>query len=268
MKKTLLIMAAVCGLCACSSHEEEGIGIVAHRGYWNCEEGGYSHNSIASLKAACEHGFWGSEFDVNLTSDNELLVYHDGEIEGKKICEHPKADFDYFRLKNGETIPTLDEYLIVAENYPKTKLVFELKPHADTLQQETAVEKSIAALKAHGLFTPERVMFISFSLNQCRLLAEAAPEFTVQYLDTDNDFETLKANHVNGIDMHYKAFLGDPKWNEGARANGFSINVWTVNKDEWLRKCVEAKVDLITTNEPVLLRGILTDMGVKEAKIK
>lgn len=264
MKRILLLFAAVCGLCSCSS--EPGIGIVAHRGYWNCGEGGMSHNSIASLKAACEHGFWGTEFDVNLTADNRLLVYHDGEIEGKKICEHNLSDFSDFRLPNGETVPTLDEYLDVAVKYPKTRLVLELKPHEDEAQQRSAVDGIVSSLKEHGLFKPNRVMFISFSLNECRLLADAAPGFTVQYLDTDNDVETLKLNHVNGIDMHYKAFLDNPKWKEDARANGFGINVWTVDKEDALRLCIDAGVDLITTNNPELLRSVLAEKGVRELR--
>ena len=33
-----------------------GTGIVAHRGFWNCEEAGYAKNSIASLRCAQEAG--------------------------------------------------------------------------------------------------------------------------------------------------------------------------------------------------------------------
>ena len=44
-------------------------GIVAHRGFWNCEEAGYAKNSIAALRCAQEAGLWGSEFDVNITAD-------------------------------------------------------------------------------------------------------------------------------------------------------------------------------------------------------
>lgn len=264
MKKSLLLIAAVCGLCSCSAGP--AVGIIAHRGYWNCEEGGMSHNSIAALKAACEHGFWGTEFDVNLTADNQLLVYHDGAIEGKKICEHNFADFSDFRLPNGEKIPTLDEYLDVAVKYPKTRLVLELKPHDDESQQRIAVDGIISSLERHGLFSPDRVMFISFSLSECRLFAESAPGFTVQYLDTDNDVKTLIENHVNGIDIYYKAFLTEPKWHDDARANGFSINVWTVDDEESLRSCVDAKVDQITTNNPELLRSILAEKGVRELR--
>ncbi len=259
----MLTVAALCGFCACAPKHE--VGIVAHRGYWNCAEGGMSHNSIASLKAACEHGFWGTEFDVNMTSDGELLVYHDSEIEGKRINFTPKAEFDHVRLPNGEPVPTLDEYLTVAQNYPKTKLVLELKWHDAALEQQ-AVDAVVASLKAHGLFTPERVMFISFSLSECNRLAKAAPGFTVQYLNDDcDDFNILTANGVNGIDMYFPTFLGDPKWKEGARANGYGINVWTVNGEEDIRRCVGEGVDFITTDNPELARTVLagTD-GVKE----
>ena len=144
--------------------------------------------------------------------------------------------------------------------------MLELKPHADENQQQDAVDGIVSCLKSHGLFSPERVIFISFSMNECRLFAKAAPGFTVQYLGSDSDFETMKANGVNGIDMHFPAFLGDPKWKEDARENGFSINVWTVNKDEDIRRCLEAGVDFITTNEPELTRRIMKEMGIRERR--
>ena len=34
----------------------DGTRIVAHRGFWNCEEAGYAKNSIASLKCAQQAG--------------------------------------------------------------------------------------------------------------------------------------------------------------------------------------------------------------------
>ena len=63
----------------------DGVGIVAHRGYWNCEAGGFARNSVAALKAAQDAGFWGSEFDVNMTSDEVLLVFHDPTVQGKRL---------------------------------------------------------------------------------------------------------------------------------------------------------------------------------------
>lgn len=67
-KKLALFIVFVCStLCIAAQ-----VAIVAHRGYWNCEAAGFARNSLASLKAAQDAGFWGSEFDVNMTNDSVL----------------------------------------------------------------------------------------------------------------------------------------------------------------------------------------------------
>ena len=85
--------------------------IVAHRGFWNCEEAGYARNSVAALKCAQDNHFWGSEFDVNMTADSVLIVFHDSFIDGKRIEDYPYSEFADFKLANGECIPTIDQYL-------------------------------------------------------------------------------------------------------------------------------------------------------------
>ena len=85
MKKIVLLSAMIAALfLSQSAFAQKQCGIVAHRGFWNCEEAGYAKNSIAALRCAQEAGFWGSEFDVNMTSDGVLIVYHDSDVKGKK----------------------------------------------------------------------------------------------------------------------------------------------------------------------------------------
>ena len=71
MKKFILVMMAAVMMVPAALAQERAkshkVQIVAHRGYWNCEEGQNAKNSIASLAAAQKYGFWGSEFDVNMT---------------------------------------------------------------------------------------------------------------------------------------------------------------------------------------------------------
>ena len=252
----------------CSSAQEKEIAIVAHRGYWNCEAAGSAKNSLASLKQAQELGVWGSEFDVNVTSDGELLVFHDGSVDGKKIEKHPAADFAYYRLKNGEVIPTLGQYLEQALKHPQTMLVFELKKHSCDSVETKAVEASIAELKKYGLFNPENVMFISFSKHICKEFAAKAPGFTVQYLEKDADPDELVGYGINGIDTKYKVLLRDSVLFDAARRNNMSINTWTVDDTVSIRKVIELGVDQITTDEPELVRQLLKEMGVKEKVAK
>lgn len=89
------------------TYRNKTMGIVAHRGFWNCEEAGFAKNSVAGLRCAQENGFWGSEFDVNMTSDGELIVYHDSKIDGKLIEKYPYSEFKDVMIANGEKMAHL-----------------------------------------------------------------------------------------------------------------------------------------------------------------
>ena len=231
--------------------------IVAHRGFWNCEEAGYAKNSIAALRCAQEAGFWGSEFDVNITSDSELGVYHDGEIDGKKFETNPYSEFKDFKIANGETIPTIDEFLAQAKKYPETKLVYELKPQSNQATEDTFVNLAVANLAENGLLNPDRVMFISFSRHMCQRLAEMLPGYTVQFLGSSFDPQQLNELGINGVDYNHEVFVKNPKWYRMARKNGMSVNAWTVNKEEDMVRMIKLGVDQITTDYPLELRALL-----------
>lgn len=241
-----------------------GTGIVAHRGFWNCEEAGYAKNSIAALRCAQQAGFWGSEFDVNMTADSVLLVFHDGSVEGRSIEKNRHEDFKYFRLKNGEPIPTIDEYLEQAKKSPETMLVYELKRHSGPAVEEVFVNLSIAKLKEHGLLDPSRVMFISFSKYMCERLAQLLPDFDVQYLESDLKPANVKKDGIPGIDYKHSVLRINKKWVANARRLGMSTNSWTVNKEGDIRAILDMKIDMITTDKPLKVREVMKEMGVKE----
>ena len=61
--------------------------IVAHRGYWTAP--GSAQNSIRSLVKADSVGADASEFDVYMTSDDVLVLNHDGLINGHWVTNTP-----------------------------------------------------------------------------------------------------------------------------------------------------------------------------------
>lgn len=250
------------------SAQEREVAIVAHRGFWNCEEGGMARNSVAALVQAQENGFWGAEFDVNMSKDRKLLVFHDGSVKGVSIEKNKAERFADHRLENGESIPTIDQYLAQAQKYPGTILVYELKKHSNPDIETKAVKQTIKKLKKYKLFSPDRVMFISFSKHICEKFAELAPGFTVQYLEQDADPDELIKDDINGIDIKHTYLRKHPELIERARANNMSINTWTVNKEEDIRKMIELGVDQITSDYPLLVRQILQEMGIKEKKAR
>ena len=220
--------------------------IVAHRGYWK----GNRENSLESLAKAQEFGCWGSEFDLHLTSDDVVVVNHDGVVSGVKIQNNPHE-------KVKESVPTLDEYLKQGAKNKDCVLVLELKPHADKARETVLIGKCLDALKAHKLLDPKRVAFISFSYDICKELARKCPGFTVQYLEGDKSPAQVHADGINGIDYHYSCFKNHPEWVKEAHDLGMSVNVWTVDNEDDIRQMMWLDVDQITTNDPALTREIL-----------
>lgn len=231
--------------------------IVAHRGFWNCAAAGFAQNSIASLREAQKNGFWGSECDVHLSSDYIPVVHHDANIRGREIQKNTYESFLNYRLKNGESLPTLDEYLTQAEQSKKTVLIIELKPQYTPEHEDKLVELTLKAVKTHGLYDNSRVAFISFSKHICDVLAKECPAFTNQYLDGDISPEELATDGINGLDYNKSVIFRDSSIVERARALGMSTNSWTVNKAEDMQKLMDLGINAITTDEPLLLRELL-----------
>lgn len=233
--------------------------IVAHRGAWNCDEGGYARNSRAALAQSLKQGYWGTEFDVNMCADGTLLVYHDSKIDGRIIEDHDASEFKDYRLENGESIPTLEEFLEAAKDSPETMLVFELKKHSCPEVESQAVTRSVEVLAKHGLLDPQRVMFISFSYHICKEFARLAPGFHISYLGFTKSLKQLSEAGIDGIDCNYNILLLDRSRIKRAHELGMTVNCWTVNNEKIARKMIDAGVDLITTDDPEMVRRIIEE---------
>lgn len=246
------------------AQQEKGTCIVAHRGYWNCEKAGYAKNSLAALKCAQKLGFWGSEFDVNMTADSVLVIFHDSHIKGKRIESHPFDEFKDYRLENGEPIPTLEQFLEQGKRHPETVLVYELKKHSCNEAEDLFVDLSIEKLKETGMLDPSKVIFISFSYHICMRLAEKLPGFTVQFLGGTKEPAKLLSDGIKGLDYNYNILKFNKKWINKAHQLGMSTNSWTVNTSKDMEAMFRMNVDMITTDLPVLAREVLSSGKFRE----
>lgn len=89
--------------------------VVAHRGgYLECNR---PDCSISSLKYAIGIGCWGSECDICITGDNNVLVAHPRSgylINGLTPYDHTLSELRAAgKLANGEQLPTLQDFLEV-----------------------------------------------------------------------------------------------------------------------------------------------------------
>ena len=104
--------------------------VIAHRG--GSKEAGCPDNSIASLKYAMNLGCYASETDIYWTKDNQIIIAHadsNCKINGLYPWENTLADIQAkAKLANGETIPSLQDYLRAAMvNGSCTKVCLDVK---------------------------------------------------------------------------------------------------------------------------------------------
>lgn len=252
MKRIFILMAALLvGLTAVAQPK-----IVAHRGYWRTE--GSAQNSITSLQKAAAVGCYGSEFDVWLTADGVPVVFHDATIDGIRIEDTTFATLMNHRLQNGEFIPTLQQYLTEGSKIEGCQLILEIKPHRNEVRDKRIADMCVELVRTLGL--EKKTEYISFSKVVCQRLHEISPESKVAYLNGELAPAQIKEMGLTGIDYNEKVFVKHPEWLQEAKQLGVEVNVWTVDGEENLRHHVNLEgVDIITTNDPEILKGILAE---------
>jgi len=227
--------------------------VIAHRGVWKYTN--LPQNSIASLDAAIKLGCYGSEFDVHITKDNVLVVNHDPDFYGIKIATATYQDLLAKKHPNGESIPTLEEYLKEGMKQKKTRLILEIK--TSTSKERTLKNAEMCVAAVQKLKADKLVDYIMFDFDAGKRVAELVPHANIAYLNGDLSPSEVKKAGYNGIDYHFSVFDKHPDWIAEAKKEGVSINVWTVNKKEDMQKFINEKVDFITTNEPELVFDVL-----------
>ena len=241
--KKLIVMAAACLMTLAAAAQTK---IVAHRGYWDWA--GSAQNSITSLKLADKIGCYGSEFDVHLTKDGVIVVHHDQNVGKIDIQTSTYKALKKERLKNGEKIPTLEQYLDAGKDL-SCKLVLEIKRQMVQSHEDSLVRQCVDMVKSKGL--TDRIVWISFSGKACELLHQLLPDAHIQYLLGDWDPKTIKAKGLSGIDYEQKVLALHPEWIKECHDLGLVVNVWTVNDLNTINQFIKAGVDFITTNAPV-----------------
>ena len=168
---------------------------------------------------------------------------------GVIIEQSPYSSISSFTLSNGEILPTLQSYLEEGKKYPSTQLILEIKPHKSTENENRAVETIVNMVKSMGI--ENQVEYISFSMNICRQLVKKSPDSQIAYLMSDMSPVDVGKLGMTGIDYHYKAFDKYPEWISEAQNEGMTVNVWTVNNLDVMKKLIDLKADYITTDKPL-----------------
>lgn len=227
--------------------------VIAHRGYWDCA--GSAQNSIFALKKAAEISAYGSEFDVSITLDGIPVVNHDDRIKGLLIEKTPYKKLQNIKIANGETLPTLKQYLEEGKKEKNLQLILEIKPHSSQAKEQEAVK--IITSMVDSLNIAGQVEYISFSEFIVKELARTAKNTSISYLEGNLSPKEAKEIGCTGLDYRYSVLQKHPEWIEQAKKLGLTINTWTVDDPETMQWMIDQKVDFITTDKPLMLQELI-----------
>jgi glycerophosphoryl diester phosphodiesterase len=241
---SLLFPQIVCGQVMNNKKTQ----VIAHRGFWNTP--GSAQNSIAALIKADSIGCYGSEFDVWMTADHQLMLNHDEAYNGYPMEKTNSEILRSLKLSNGENMPTLEEFLKKAKKL-NIRLILELKPHSTPERETEALTRIVKLVKKMKL--TKRVEYISFSRHAVCEAVRLAPAGTpVLYLGQDISPKELKQLGITGADYNYWAYRNHADWLDELKGLGMISNAWTVNKQEDMQWCIDNGIDLVTTDAPDL----------------
>jgi glycerophosphoryl diester phosphodiesterase len=246
-----IILLSLCSLANAGAQTQ----IIAHRGYW--DKLGSAQNSLSSLRNAIDLGVYGSELDVWITRDSLLFINHDDDYQGVLIQDAAGEELSQLRLVNGEPLPTLNDYIAIARKQQTTRLIVEIKSHDSAEDDIRAADQTVRLINQSGL--ADRVDYISFSEHVCKELIRLNPRHRVAYLNGDKSPRQLKDEGYWGLDYAWDILKDQhPEWIPQAQTLGLTVNVWTVNRAEQMLYFISQGVDYITTDNPQLLKGLLT----------
>ena len=129
-------------------------------------------------------GCYGSEFDVHMAADSVLFVNHDHTIQEVPIEKSSSSTLTAIKLSNGESLPTVESYLLLGKELKKIRLVLEIKTSQLGKERSLALAEKCVEL-VRKTKTQKQVDYIAFDYDVCKKVKELDPQAHVTYLNGD-----------------------------------------------------------------------------------
>ncbi len=238
--------------------------VIAHRG-----SSAYApENTLAAFNLATEQEADAIELDVDLTRDGHVVVMHDatidrttdghGNINDLTLEEIQGVDAGVWKdaAFRGERVPLLEEVFEAVGR----RLLINVEIKGMSMRGNGVEAKVVALIDKHDLI--DRVIVSSFNPFALRRAKQADPRLACGLIYAPDLpvfmrnawlaplIPGLNARHPHHSQVN-KAMV------DQFHAQGLCVNVWTVNQASLAHAMVQAGVDGIVGDDPVLLRETL-----------
>ena len=209
-----------------------------------------TENTLASFEKAINQGVDSLEFDVRLTKDKKIVIFHDSDLNrlaevNKKIQELTYKQLQEIKLKQNQRVPLLDDII----------------PFFDQVKAVNIEIKSDGIFKGHGIIKfliqfldkqniNDKCIISSFNPLILLRFKLQRPKTILGYLYNRNMIFHLWNNliwmcRIRPENLHIHYSLLDSWIVKWARSKGMKINSYTINDKKVLAR---AKIDGVFTD--------------------
>jgi glycerophosphoryl diester phosphodiesterase len=255
--------------------EGDDFTIIAHRG----ASAHYPENTLPAFEGAIAMGADMVELDVQLSSDKEVVVFHDEKISrctnGRgKVSDHTLAALkkldagSWFNKKFKNTrIPLLAEVLDLCKN--KIAVNIEIKKEAVGRMFSGGIEeKCLKIMGQSGM--RKHIVFSSFDPRAIMRLKEIDPTVTAAVLYDKKLYgsklpsDVMESVHADAFNCSTAGFK--KKWLADIQLNHIPVNVYTIDDVRRIKRFLNIGVQGIFTNKPDVLKKVVADIKQKMKK--
>ncbi|NUY80689.1 glycerophosphodiester phosphodiesterase [Flavobacterium sp. MAH-1] len=219
--------------------------IIAHRG----AKGYVSENTIAAFRKALEMGADGIELDVHLSSDGQIMVFHDEHTDrltgvSGTVKDMACDDLQKLKVDLHHEIPTLAKVLDFVDK--RCLVNIELKVEAAARPVTQLIEKYVSEGWNYDHF-----LVSSFDWTALQEIRNRNPKIPLGVLtETDLDLAIGFAKSINAETLHPYFHLLDEASVKKIKAENLRLYVWTVNEPEDISRIENFGIDGIITDFP------------------
>lgn len=262
---------------------------IAHRGARSLAP----ENTLAAARKALDVGADMWELDVGVTSDGELIIFHDDSLAGLTDAETVFPDrapwtFTTFTLSElkkldtgskfietdpfgtvasglvtaeeeadlrGEPIPTLRQALLFTRDH-NWRVNVEVKKPPPPMDAFPVLEAVVGLIKALDMV--EQVLLSSFNHSLLQRAKAIEPALATAALLGFYSAEPITWPADLAVDAFHPRYtlIDDAKIRE-LRQAGFAVNPWTVNDTQQMQRLIQAGVTGIITDFPQILAQLI-----------
>ena len=232
--------------------------ICAHRG----DNVNAPDNSYEAFELAVSEGVPWIELDVQLTADGVVVAEHDGTLKRRFGLDKTVPEMTYDELMQHEVIntgdvfkhvhiTTLEEVLLLAK---KKNVLVQVEPKP--LEKDSGLEEEVLRLiDETGMH--DRVMIISVYSDSVAKAKELDPQITTAHavMKAWKDYAEVK----DADNLSAEVGTISPELVHDLHEVGMKVFCWTADDPEGIQYLVSCGVDVIGTDDPVMVTRMLDE---------